>query len=420
MQVIIEYKPLDLWKPFYKGDWDIAVIIGGRGSGKTWNAGNYVTLRHHDDYSLRTMLFRDVSTTIKQSILQNIKNRFGDVNVKASGVFDRVFELQENRIKSKINGDEVIFTKGFRTSRVDQASDLKGFEDIDIVIIEEAEDVRDEERVNLLLDTLRKKGHKVIIVLNTPDRNHWAVKRYFTIEESEHEGFYNLVPKQLERVCQIFCTYKDNPHLDEQTRKKYDSYNDPQHPNYNVEHYAGSILGLCRETRTGLIFKPSKYKIFETLPEMQLDKVCYGLDFGYNHPTALTLNMFDGNTRELWTDTLLYMNGIDPNEIAQLLDNLVMHKNIPIVADSARPEIIKLILRQGFNIAPSRKGPDSVKKGIDRLQSLKWYVKGEIVNELSQYSWKLNTNKEATEIPEDSYNHAVDSVRYALEYLYYA
>jgi hypothetical protein len=58
-----------------------------------------------------------------------------------------------------------------------------------------------------------------------------------------------LIPKKINRVCQVIVTYKDNEYLPIQTRNQYDSYNDPQSPNYNPSYYAGQILGYATEAQ---------------------------------------------------------------------------------------------------------------------------------------------------------------------------
>ncbi len=267
----VKFKPDPKWVDFYKGDWTTAILIGGRGSAKTWNAGNFATLETFKNPDFRTLVLRDVSSSINQSILQNIKGRFSLLMQKLEGAFDHVFEIQENQIKNRITGNINILTKGFRQSRVEQQADLKGFEDIDLALIEEAEDLRDEERVNTLIDTLRKEGYKVIIILNTPDLEHWIVKRYFDYENSEYEGFFKLIPKQLKDVCQVIVDYRDNIHLPEQKRVSYANYANPENEKYNLEHYAGKILGLATESQNAMRkFNIQKVLTIETKNPVQV------------------------------------------------------------------------------------------------------------------------------------------------------
>lgn len=55
---------------------------------------------------------------------------------------------------------------------------MKSVSNIDIAVIEEAEDLRDEDKFNTFSDSIRKEGSVIIIILNTPDVHHWIVKRF--------------------------------------------------------------------------------------------------------------------------------------------------------------------------------------------------------------------------------------------------
>lgn len=341
----IKYKPDPKWIDFYKGDWELAILIGGRGSGKTWNAGNFCTLQTFQNPNYRTLVLRDVSSSINQSILQNIKARFITFIQKLDGAFDHVFDVQENQIKNKLIDSVNILTKGFRQSRVEQQADLKGFEDIDLSILEEAEDLRDEERVNTLFDTLRKEGHKVIIVLNTPDLEHWIVKRYFDFQGSDFKNFFQLIPKPLKGVCQVIVDYRDNLHLPEQTRRKYEAYNDPTSPTYNPEHYAGKILGLATEARNvARKFDINKIMATETRQPLQvIDEVkIYRLP-DPNQIYSLGLDPSSGLGKD-WT--CLTLRGFYPGEKGQHLLYAQMKAKINELETAKRAVNLANLFRQ--------------------------------------------------------------------------
>lgn len=277
MKLNIEYEPLPIWHDFYAGDWDEAVLIGSRGSGKTWNVSNFSCLGTLKDFNYRTLVLRDVGGSIKESIFKEIKDRFFDIQDEvenSSGkerVLESVFDFQATQITNKITKESNVFSKGFRTSRVGQTSDLKGFADIDLVIMEEMEDIQDEERVMKLIDTLRKKGHKIVIILNTPSLQHWVVKRYFDYELADTiDGirYYNLVPKKIERVCQVVASYSDNPFLPDSVIQRYKSYGDVNSHNYNKHHYYQDILGLATFSGVNQSFF-SQRKIEETFEKLK-------------------------------------------------------------------------------------------------------------------------------------------------------
>lgn len=412
-EIEIKYIPDEIWRDFYQDNWDLAILIGGRGSGKTWNTGNRTAIKTHANPNHRTLVLRDVATSIEQSILQNIKDRFTLINERSGDQYSKRFEVQESQIKNKVENKVILFTKGFRQSRVDQSGDMKGFEDIDEAILEEAEDLRDEERVNTLLDTLRKEGNKVIIILNTPDSKHWIVKRYFTLRPSEYEGYFYLVPKKIEGVLQVVVDFRDNPHLAPKTSKKYASYNDHSSHLYNPDYYAGKILGLASSGRFGQVFKHIKPCTLEQYNSFDYDTF-YGLDFGFtNDPTALI--EIKAHNRTAYCRELIYDTGLTNGDIATALTRLGVSKLAPIYADSAEPKSIEELRRLGWNVLPAVKGTDSINAGIQFINSYQIFdYEGStnLWNENESYIYALDRDKNPTNKPQDDYNHLQDARRY--------
>jgi len=78
--------------------------------------------------------------------------------------------------------------------------------------------------------------------------------------------------------------------------------------------------------------------------------------------------------------------------------------------------LIEELQVEGFNIVPCRKGKDSVKNGLARLNEktiVSEQKDTEFHKELNNYVWsdkKSNT-------PVDKYNHVIDAVRYAYDEL---
>jgi phage terminase large subunit len=134
----------------------------------------------------------------------------------------------------------------------------------------------------------------------------------------------------------------------------------------------------------------------------------YGLDFGYNHPTALVKCSYrDG---ELYLREMLYQSHLTTPELISLLSQLV-NKRDEIRADGARPEIIEDIRKAGFNIKSAQK---EVKHGIDKVKSQKIFVNGEnLVKEIQNYKWKRhNATDTVLEEPVKNFDDALDAARY--------
>ena len=84
-----------------------------------------------------------------------------------------------------------------------------------------------------------------------------------------------------------------------------------------------------------------------------------------------------------------------------------------IVADSAEPRLIADLRHLGVNIKPVKKG--TIESGISRMQDYELIITPESTNiakELNNYVYADKGSK----LYVDSYNHAIDALRYAISY----
>jgi phage terminase large subunit len=150
----------------------------------------------------------------------------------------------------------------------------------------------------------------------------------------------------------------------------------------------------------------------DTVP-MDAKLVAYGTDFGFtNDPT--TLIAVYKQEGKLWVDELLYRTNMTNSEIG----NFYKTQNIgrsEIICDSAEPKSIEELRRQGFNVHPAMKGPDSIKIGIDILKRYEIMVtkrSTNLIKELRSYLWETDRDGKLTGKPIDHNNHAIDALRY--------
>jgi phage terminase large subunit len=142
--------------------------------------------------------------------------------------------------------------------------------------------------------------------------------------------------------------------------------------------------------------------------------IAYGLDWGFtNDPTAL-IEVYQYN-KAIYVNELIYQTRLTNGEIINKLKILAVKNNLCIVADSAEPKSIQDVNNAGFWIEPARKGQDSIKNSIDRLQEYQIYVTStslNLIKELRQYRWAKDREGKALNAPEDILNHAIDALRY--------
>jgi phage terminase large subunit len=161
------------------GSINLVICIGGRGGRKSYEVSKFCTKSATIDKK-RIAVLRDEKEKIRESILNEIFNRYDTAN--QYGHFNPLYDKIESGIRDKQSNEMLVFTQGFRASSKEKQSNLKGVSGVDIAIIEEAEDIRSFQKFNTFKDSMRKEGRLIIVMLNTPDINHWIVKVYFNLE----------------------------------------------------------------------------------------------------------------------------------------------------------------------------------------------------------------------------------------------
>ena len=160
------------------------------------------------------------------------------------------------------------------------------------------------------------------------------------------------------------------------------------------------------------------YKNFKKIPSLPTDAkyLGAGLDFGYtNDPTAL-IDVYKLNNAYI-LDEVLYHKGMKNKEIGTTIKSLTHYSNQIVVGDSSEPKSIAEIKDEGVNIIGAAKGKDSVNNGIQLLQGLEIHYTARshnIEEEVLNYAWRIDKEEKSLNVPIDTYNHALDAVRYKI------
>lgn len=209
----------------------------------------------------------------------------------------------------------------------------------------------------------------------------------------------------------VISDHRNNQFLTEEEHRKIEEIEDPE----LWQVYARGLTGKI----TGLVF--SRWDIVEEMPPLMECKLqAFGLDWGFvNDPTALLeVRVAHG---DIWVDELIYTPGLTNPMIAEAAHKQGIGRRHRIIADSAEPKSIAELVSMGLNVVASVKGKDSVINGIDILKRYAIHVTRRsmgLQEELKQYKWKVLRTGETTNEPVDSFNHAIDALRYvALTYL---
>jgi phage terminase large subunit len=369
-----------LFKPYrYKS------VYGGRGAARSWSIARAL-LALAAVKPLRILCTRELQTSISDSCYRLLCDQ-----IAACHLSDQ-YLIQKNAIFSKC-GSEFILNKGLRFN----INEIKSMEGIDIVWIEEAQSVS-EDSWQVLIPTIRKDNSEIWLSWNTGEETDPTYQRF-------------VINKPPECIS-VHLTYKDNPYFPEVLNKerlwlkKVDS-----------DAYDHIWEGLPLKISESIIFK-GKYEEKEFEAPYGA-KFYYGADWGFSNDPTVLLRCFECESN-LYIDYGVHGVGVELDEIPALFDAVPNSRDSLIKADSARPETISYIKNKGFPIESCKKWNGSVQDGIAFLRSYnKIYIHPRcqfILDEFKHYSYKKDSKTgEILPVIIDKFNHAIDSLRYALE-----
>lgn len=392
------------YKPLFDQKTRYFILMGGRGGGRSTVASQYANARLMSSDYFRCAIMRYILGDIRNSIYREITDR-----AEENGVLET---LRVNDSLMKIEyGSNSINAVGFKKSSGDQKSKLKSLASYNCVIIEEADEIPEADFMQLD-DSLRtiKGDITIILLLNPPAKNHWIIKRWMKLIDSEQKGFYDFELRDgVTDTCLIKTSYKDNEaNIAPASIVQYEAYKESK-----PTHYWNMVRGLVPETVVGKIY--NNWALVDEIPhEARLER--YGLDFGYtNDPTAIVAIYYYNGGYIL--DQVTYQHGLSNKRIADILSGL---KTALVVADSAEPKSIDEIMSYGVNIQAAQKGPGSVNQGIQYVQDQKISVtkrSNKILEEYDNYAWLIDKDGETLNEPAPGWDHAMDALRYGMESL---
>jgi len=396
----------EVYKPVFFTDKRYIILMGGRGGGRSTFASQYNTARVKDKNYFRSAIMRFILSDIRKSIYQEIIDRIEEANER------EVFSIKDQSMEIGY-GKNTINAVGFRKSSGDQKSKLKSLASYNCVIVEEADEIPEEDFMQLD-DSLRtvKGDITIILLLNPPAKGHWILNRWFNLKDSEQKGFYipELKPECKDTVAIISDYHSNEKNLAPDSIVQYENYRQTK-----PSHYWNMIKGYVPETVQGLIYK--HFQVIDELPpEARLKR--RGLDYGYtNDPTAI-VDVYVWNNAFIW-DEIFFRKGASNKDIADVIK--MQPEDVLLIPDSAEPKSNDELISYGISLVPSQKGQGSVNQGIQYVQDQTVYITKRSLNlikEKDNYAWRIDKQTgETINTPIDMWNHGMDAGRYAMESL---
>ena len=227
-------------------------------------------------------------------------------------------------------------------------------------------------------------------------------KLIFDYNPSESSSWLYELPK--DESILIKSTYRDNPFLPDSIKKQIEDLKRTDEALYQI--YALGEKAISKSNIYSnwnfLNHRPSKFV-----------KYIYGLDFGYNHPTALVRVYWCDN--DIYIEKVIYESYLTTSNLIERMNELGVEKQIEIMADYSRPEIIAEMNNAGFDVQNANK---VVKKGIDNIKTFGVFCEDskEIKKEYDNYKWK-KVGDIITDEPVKLFDDAMDAIRYATSHI---
>ena len=358
---------------------------GGRGSGKSHFFAD-LWLDENIRQKLDFVCIREVLKSLEFSVKKLLESKIEKYN---AGDY---FEVQDRRIISRMGG--VTIFEGMQNHTADSIKSLEGF---DRAWFEEAQNASDKS-LTLLRPTIRKPGSELWFSWN-PNKPTDPIDSLLRGDRPPPDSII------------VQANYSDNPWLSDELKAEmeYDRGRD-------YEKYSHVWLGQYWNNSESRVFKNFVVEEFER-PEGTIYRL--GADWGFSiDPSVLVRASIEGN--RLYVDYEAYMIGCEIVNLPDLFDRVPESRKWFIRADSARPETISYMQKNGYpKIQPAQKGKGSIEEGIAFLQSFDIVVHPRcvhLIDELNSYSYKRDPlTDEILPIIEDKNNHVIDALRYACE-----
>ena len=360
-----------VFETLLNSDKRINIFQGSSRASKTYNILIFFIYKLLNEENKTLSIVRKTLPALKGSVLRDLKEiliKFDIYNPNDWHSVDGYYKMGSNMIEW-ISCDDETKLRGRKR---------------DYLFINEATEVSYDEYIQLMLRTSD---------LTVMDLNPSLWKSWIYDLEGQPDVNYNIT------------TYKDNPFLSEVQVKEIEKLKD-RDPNL------WRVFGLGeRGLPTKMVF--SHQQKYSTLPEGS-KLLGYGIDWGYSDPSTLIQVYKNGDS--IYCQELVYLRNATIPDFIYKIKDLGINLKEDFICDSANPQAIEELRRQGINAKPVKK--NSILHGIDLIKRSNFFIhesSTNLENELLSYVWKTDKNGNNLDEPVDDNNHLIDPLRYVLE-----
>lgn len=390
----VDLNILRAYEPLYKTRKPIISLKGSAASGKSWACAQRVVLWALDGKE-RILVVRKVHATLKESCYQDLL-----AVIESMGLVEGVhYEKRVSPLLIRfLQTDSEIVFRG-----LDNPEKIKSISGITKTWIEEVTELNASDFNQLRLRQRKQNDTplQTLMSFNPVSRASWIYKDFYK----------NPTQTTRDQTLFVHTTYKDNPYNSDDFRRELERLKTIDENYYNVYalgNWGGLVTQIYPEIRPFL--KPDFGKA---------DEVFYGVDFGFNNPSAVIKCTL--SDQRILVKEILYKSGLTTGDIISAIQ-ADGEDRAEVYCDSAEPDRIKEMKNAGLIAYPVTKNnkQNSVGAGISLLKkhSDKIFVdpsSDNVLAELAKYNWKTDPKtNEILDEPVKANDHAMDAMRYAI------
>ena len=359
------------------------VAYGGRAGARSWTFARLLLLESMRR-PLRTLCAREIQKSIRDSVHRLLRDQIETLELPG-------FTVTDTEIRHA-NGSRFLFA-GLRHN----IEAIKSLEGVDRVWVEEAERVS-ERSWNVLVPTIRVAGSEV-----------WVSFNPYLESDPTYQRFIASPPAG---AIVVKTSYRDNPWLSDEIRADIEHMRRVD-PEAAAHVYDGECL-----SRSDSQVLAGKWCIEDFDPQPGWNGPYFGADWGFAQDPTVLVRCWIAEG-DLWIDHAVYGRGVDIDKTPALFDRVPHARDYVIRADSARPETISYMARNGFKIQGAPKWKGSVEDGIAHLRGYGRIVIHPRCTKLAEEArlWRYKVDALTDDVLPDlveGNEHGWDAARYGL------
>ncbi|WP_336954945.1 PBSX family phage terminase large subunit [Serratia sp. KG1D] len=368
---------------------------GGRGSAKTRTFAMMTAVKAYqammNGEAGVILCAREFMNSLEESSMQEVKQAILSVPWLAAN-----FDIGEKYIRTIDKSVNYVFC-GLRHN----LDSIKSKARILLCWVDEAESVS-EIAWQKLSPTVREEGSEIWVTWN-PERDGSATDKRFRKEAGDD-------------CITVEMNYTDNPWFPDVLEGE--RLNDERR--LDPATYAWVWEGAYLENSDKQVLA-GKYRIAEFSDNLwkEAERLFFGADFGFAKDPNTLVRSFILHNR-LYIEYEAYGQHTELDHMPELYDTIPGVRDWPIKADSARPETISYLKRQGFNISAAEKWQGSVEDGIAHFRGFDEIIIHPRCKNVAREArlWSYKTDRITGEVlPKlaDGNEHCWDGIRYSLD-----